>query len=186
MRSTDINKRFLARQRGFTLVELMVVVAIVAIVAAIATPSWNNMVVSNRIRSAVNDFSLSMQFARSEALRQNFPVTLCPSTDGTSCTSSDYEGGWIVMRLDQNNNVVVLQDTLPRQRLTMVPNLSSKRNITFLPNGSLIGNYTGVHITVRDDPPTDDSLSRHICIPRTGRVSVYTDAQYMALPSGSC
>lgn len=170
------------RHKGFSLIELMVVVALVAIVAAIATPSWNRLIISNRIRAAVNDWTLSMQFARVEALRQNAPVTLCPSSNGTSCTASDFEAGWIVI----TEAGVVLQDTLPKQRLTMVPNSSSKRNITFQPNGLLISNYTGVHITVRDDPATDDSLSRHICIPRTGRIKVYTDDQYMSLPASAC
>lgn len=170
------------KSAGFTLIELMVVVAIVAMVAAIATPSWNNMIVSNRIRAAVNDWTQSIQFARSEALRQNVPITLCPSSNGASCTASDFEVGWIV----RTDTGTVLQDTLPKPRLTMVPNSSAKRNITFLPNGLLIGNYTGVHITVRDYPAANDSLSRHICIPRTGRVKVYTEQQYMDLPSSAC
>jgi type IV fimbrial biogenesis protein FimT len=164
----------------------MVVVAIVAIVAVVATPSWNRLVVSNRIRAAVNDWTLSMHFARSEAVRRNVPVTLCPSSDGSTCTTSDYEAGWIVKTQLPAVNGEVLQDTLPKQRLTMVPNSSTKRNITFLPNGTLIGNYTGVHITVRDDPAEDDSLSRHICVPRTGRIKVYTDDQYMNLPASAC
>lgn len=167
--------RFACRDKGFTLIELMVVVAIVAIIAAIATPSWNDLIVSNRIRAAVNDWVSSTQFARSEALRQNVPIILCPSSNGTSCTASDYEGGWIVT----TEAGVVLQDTLPKQRVKMTLNLSSKRNVTFLPNGLLIGNYTGARITVRDYPASNDALSRYICIARTGRIKIYTDAQIM-------
>ncbi len=173
------------RAKGFTLIELMVVVAIVAIVAAIATPSWNNMIVSNRIRAAVNDWILSANFARSEAQKRNRQVILCPSSNGTSCTSTDFESGWIVTT-DTVDTGTKLQDTLPKQRLTMVPSASNKRNLTFLPNGSLSGGFTGVRITVRDDPPLDDSLSRYICVARTGRIRVYTDAQYMDLPSHAC
>jgi len=164
----------------------MVVVSIMSIIAALAAPSWNRLIVSNRIRAAVNDWTLSMQFARSEALRLNIPVTICPSSSGTTCTASDFEAGWIVKTQLPAIAGIVLQDTLPRQHLTMVPNLSARRNITFLPNGSLIGNYVGVHITVRDDPADDDTVSRHICVPRTGRIKVYTDEQYMLLPASAC
>ena len=173
------------KSHGFTLIELLVVIAIVATVAAIATPSWNNMIVSNRIRAAVNDWILSTHFARSEALKRNITIILCPSSNGTSCTNTDYESGWIVTTATGTSGII-LQDTLPKQRLTMVPNLSSKRRIRFLPNGLLIGNYTGVHITVRDFPASDDSLTRHICVPRTGRIRVYTDDQFMNLPGSVC
>lgn len=177
------------RSNGFTLVELLMVIAIVAIVAAVATPSWNRLIVSNRIRAAVNDFVLSVQFARSEAVRQNRQITLCPSGGtgagtGTRCTGTDYEQGWIVTTAPDASGTI-LQDTLQKQSLTMaLP--SSKRNITFLPSGQLIGSYTGVHITVRDDPANDDSMTRHICINRTGRIKSYTDDQFMSLPGGVC
>jgi type IV fimbrial biogenesis protein FimT len=161
----------------------MVVVSIVAILAALAGPSWDRLIVSNRLRSAVNDWNLSMQFARSEAARQNVPVTLCPSSNGATCTASDYEAGWIVKTQLPAVAGVILQDTLPKQRLTMVP---SERNIIFLPNGKPATNFMGTRITVRDDPASVDALSRYICVARTGRARVYTEDQYMALPAAAC
>jgi len=182
MRTVRTLKPLSHRHQGFTLIELMVVVSIVAILAAIATPSWNRMIVSNRIRAAVNDWTLSVQFARSEALRRNEAVRLCPSSNGTSCTSTDYELGWIVTASSATNaSTRILQDTLPKQRLTMVQ--VPTRVLTFLPNGLLEGGFAGAHITVRDFPTVDDSMTRHICVPRTGRVKVYTDEQFMNFSS---
>lgn len=174
------------KQRGFTLIELMVVIAIVAVLATIAIPSWNRTIVSNRIRAAVNDWNISAQFARSEAARQNLPVTLCPSLNGVVCSNSGYEVGWIVKTQLPAVAGVVLQDTLPKQRLTMTLNDATKRALVFLPNGSLIGNYVGAMITVRDFPANDASVSRYICIPRTGRPKTYTEDQIMNLPGAAC
>ena len=173
-------------QAGFTLIELMVVLAMVAIIAALAMPSWNAMIVNNRIRAAVNDWTQSLYFARSEAIRQNVAVTLCASNDGELCTASGFETGWIVMTLPADVDGTVLQDTLPVRRATLTPSSNAARAITFLPNGLPIGNFAGARITVRDDPAVDVSLSKYICIARTGRTRVYTDAQYMSLLPGSC
>lgn len=183
---THIYSSKFRQQRGFTLVELMVVVALVAILAALATPSWNQLIVSNRIRAAVNDWVLSSYFARSEAVRLNVPVTVCPSSDGINCTATDYETGWIVKTQLPANAGLILQDNLPKSRVTMVFADQTKRNITFLPNGLLIGNYTGSLMTIRDFPAEQIALSRYVCTSRTGRMKVYTDAQFMALPGNGC
>jgi type IV fimbrial biogenesis protein FimT len=171
---------------GFTLIELMVVVALLAIVTTIAIPSWNRLVTSNRIRAAVNDWTSSVQFARSEALRQNSPVTLCPSSDGLNCTASDYEVGWIVKTGLPAAAGVILQDALPKQQINMTVAVSARRNLTFLPNGLPIGNFAGNRIVVTDLAVTDITLRRYICIARTARVRVLNDTQYTALPPGDC
>lgn len=59
---------------GFTLVELMIVVAILAIIAAIAAPSFRTMIQNNRLTAAVNDVAGALQYARSEAVRRGRDV----------------------------------------------------------------------------------------------------------------
>ncbi len=82
---------------GFTLLELMVTVAVVAILAAVATPSLVSVVNSNRLATQANELVASLQIARSEAIRLNNTVTLCRSTDGASCAAAGPWTRWIVI-----------------------------------------------------------------------------------------
>lgn len=76
--------------RGFTAVELVVTVAIVAILAALAVPSFNSMILGSRLTAGANDLVAALQLARMEAIRLNARVDVCPSTDGTTCSGSDW------------------------------------------------------------------------------------------------
>ena len=91
---------------GFTLIELIVTVAIAAIVLAIAVPSFQETITSNRLTTFSNTFVASLNLARSEAIKQNRRVTLCSSTDGLSCATGGYQQGWIIF-IDSNNNATV-------------------------------------------------------------------------------
>jgi type IV fimbrial biogenesis protein FimT len=85
--------------RGFGLVELMTVVAIVAVLAAIALPSYRYTLQLNRLATDTNGLIAAMNLARNEAVSRGRPVSVCASTNGTSCQGSatnDWSGGWIV------------------------------------------------------------------------------------------
>jgi type IV fimbrial biogenesis protein FimT len=70
---------------GLTLVELMVTLAAAIIITATVIPNYSSMVQRNEIASAVNEVVSQLRYARSEALKRNTPVTLCPSANGTDC-----------------------------------------------------------------------------------------------------
>ena len=86
------------RSKGFTLVELMVTIAVVAVLLAIALPSFRKVIQRNRVASASNDLLASISYARTTAINRGQLVSMCPSTDGANCTSAgrDFESGWIV------------------------------------------------------------------------------------------
>lgn len=82
---------------GFTLVELMVTVAVLVVLMSIGIPSFQTIFGQNRAAASANEILASLQFARSEAVRLGTAVQLCPSTDAATCTGgSDWTGGWIV------------------------------------------------------------------------------------------
>ena len=161
-------------QTGFTLIELMVVLAMVAIIAAIAVPSWSQLRTRNVLRTAINDFNSSLQFARSEAVRLNSPVTLCPSDDGVNCTDTEFQLGWIVRTGPAANAAgqVILQDTLPRITVQMDTTTAATRRITFLPNGLPSSGFAGATLEVCPEDASFTNLIRSIAINRTGRTTL--------------
>lgn len=92
---------------GFTLVELLVVVALAALLQSLAAPAFSSMVDSVRLTSAVNALLSSLHFARSEAIKRNSRAVVCKSANGSGCSSSGgWEQGWLVFH-DANNNAAL-------------------------------------------------------------------------------
>lgn len=86
------------RPAGFSLIELMVVLAIAAILLGIGVPSFRDFIQSQKITAAVNDFFASINLARSEAIQRGARVDVVPvDPDG------DWAKGWVVF-IDANNN----------------------------------------------------------------------------------
>ncbi|WP_425338432.1 GspH/FimT family pseudopilin [Thiorhodococcus minor] len=96
---SSLTKR--SRRCGFTLVELIVTIAIASILLGVAAPSFRQAMITNRVASLTNEFVASLQFARSEAVMRKTRVTLCKSATVGSATptcdnSASWEDGWIV------------------------------------------------------------------------------------------
>lgn len=78
-------------QRGFSLIELMVVVVLVAILLTIGIPSFSNFVVGQRVKTAAFDLASTLLLARSEAIKRNADVTVAPKV-----AADGWVGGWTV------------------------------------------------------------------------------------------
>ncbi len=98
------------QQRGFTILELMIAIAIAAILLALAVPSFTSFLNSNRATSQANELLASFQIARMEAIRRNAPVIVCGSDNAESgaptCSGNATWGGWVVFA-DANANGVI-------------------------------------------------------------------------------
>ena len=75
-------------QRGFTLIELMVVVALAAVLLTLAAPSFITTLAKNRFEGVVNEMVTDIQYARSEAVSRNVDVTFAVGTNRTCYTIS--------------------------------------------------------------------------------------------------
>jgi type IV fimbrial biogenesis protein FimT len=81
--------------RGFSLIELMITLAVLAIVLAAAAPSFSEMLQRTRAATQANELLSAFSFARSEALKRARPVSVCSSADGLVC-GGQWSDGWLV------------------------------------------------------------------------------------------
>lgn len=153
------------RARGFTLIEMLVVITITAILLAVAAPSFVNVSLSSKLSATANRLSASAVLARGEAIKRNTQVTLCKSVNGTSCiTTGGWEQGWIVT---VGTNVLLYEQAAPLgYKVTETGGVST---LTFQPTG--VGTTQGDFTVCRATPSVGDQ-ERHVAVNATGRTLV--------------
>ncbi|MDM8559268.1 GspH/FimT family pseudopilin [Candidatus Parabeggiatoa sp. HSG14] len=153
-------------QHGFTLIELMVVLAVATILTMWAIPNLRIMVLNNRITSKTNEFVRAVNYARSEAIIRNRPVLIAPIED-------NFSNGWVVgIDTDNNNALIGNNEVLKKFKFSNKQVLLEKSQstipnmISFVARGSVRQMY--IFCVSNSDHPT----GRKIEIARTGRPSV--------------
>ncbi len=146
-----------SKQTGFTILELMVVLAIAGIVSSIAYPNLRDSLRKSRIQSETAHLLGDLMFARSEAVKLNRNVAVCKSTDGAACAVNNttfWDAGWIVFRddggggataADAGNGTFDASETLLRQSGDIVGGIAIRATadfenvLTYRPNGRSSG-----------------------------------------------
>lgn len=178
-------------QAGFTLLELMVVVAIAGILMAVAIPAMGNFIRNGRNTAAANDVMAAMHFTRSEAIKRRQPVTLCTSANSVlannqantnaTCAASEFLTGWIVFEdLNQSGQrdagEIILLNHAPMNVQITAASSADPFQVTYLLNGFAL-DPNGASIALCDDRgnvPSGGELSaaRGILVSVTGRAGV--------------
>ncbi len=83
------------KNSGFTLIELMIVLAVVAVLATVGLPSLTDFIKNDRLAGQINTLVGHLALARSEAVKRHVPVIICSSNNQATC-SGTWDDGWIV------------------------------------------------------------------------------------------
>ncbi len=157
---------------GFSLVEMLIVLAIMGILSSYALPSLSKLVNSNRQSMVLLQLFSHHQLARSEAIKQNQSVILCKSDNGQQCTpSAHWQNGWIVFVDRDNNKQLSGTEPLIYSFQNQNPSLfisykgfGSHNYIRYYPDGRSSTNRSFVLCTLEGD-----ISARSLIISRTGR-----------------
>ena len=169
------------RSNGFTLIELMITVAMAAIVLTLGVPSFQEIIRNNRLATQTNAFVGALSLARSEAVKRGVRVTVCKSADGAACIASGgYEQGWIVFTdpdndaiVDAGETIIRVSETTASTGITLTGTTGNVADyvsytadgITRLASGTPSGAFQAGTLTVCKAPK-----ARQIVINKTGRI----------------
>jgi len=176
---------------GFTLVEMLVVIAITAILLAVGVPSFTYMIDRNRVAAEVNEMLADLALTRSEALARRGRVIFCRSTDPTAATAqcdaaaTDWNAGWIVFIDDTTTGTAYQRDaaeavvrayvrTSTQVAITSAPAFAgltvTSDGTVFVLDGNPLSSLGAVPEPLRIDfSGSDPGNRRSVCIATTGR-----------------
>ena len=125
---------------GFTLIELMVTVAVLGILAVVAVPAMQSLVNGNRLAGATGELTSALHLARSEAVRRSARVTICRSADGEECEDGTEWDRWIIVGRDNTSgeDVVIRDESVAGPIQVTGP----ENGIQFRPSGLIAGQET--------------------------------------------
>jgi type IV fimbrial biogenesis protein FimT len=168
---------------GFTLIELMIGLAVAAVVLTIGVPSFRNIILDNRLVTEVNTFVADLNLARSEAIARNTFVTVKP------LSGTDWHTGWRSFADPNKNGAFDEGETEIRQREALASNVTvaySGAGVTFNSMGMLIVSESSPEISGPGTFTFCDSRrwekARGLILPSNGRLRVARDTNHDKYP----
>ena len=162
------------KDKGFTLIELMIAVALTGLLLSMAVPALDLFVSNARQTGAINDFVSTIHQARSTAVTTNTRVTICPSASGNDCESVAWSAGWIAFSdpdsdRDVDSGETIIATSGEVDGLT-IQSSEFATYVTYRPNGRVANasiNGSAGAFTVCDDRGAD--RARVMLIDLSGR-----------------
>lgn len=165
------------KSEGFTLLELIVAIALFAFLVTVAVPGFQGTLRNNRLTTQANALLGALSLARSESIKRNLRVTLCKSGDGANCTeANDYRQGWIVFidsynpaLRDAGEEIIQIFNAVTGA-MTITGNSSVRHYVSYTGAGMTQlanGGFQAGTITL-----CQDATARRIVISATGRARV--------------
>lgn len=157
--------------RAFTLVELLVAIAVLAILIGASLPAMRSFIQNNRATAQANDLMTSLNLARSEALKLRSPVTIRAAS---ITAGNEFGGGWTVFA-DANGDGMIGVDDVELQKVSALPDGSTLSDaagtgiVTYLLDGRVSGGARVFQLRVEG---CRGNNGRNIGVSAVGRVSV--------------
>ena len=140
--ATAVTARARRAAGGFTLIELLVTVVVLSILLGLGVPAFRSFMQNDQQWAQINTLVVGLNSARSEAIKNDLTAgaQICSSNDGTSCTRTAWNLGWIVLGVDPANPrgpLKPLQVVGPLPAGTTLTEANNNLIITFVSNGTL-------------------------------------------------
>lgn len=174
------------RASGFTLVELMIVLAIVAILVTIAIPNLRNLIAKSELKDAAGGLTAALYLARSEAIKRGADVGVCSQGSATACgaAASDWKKGWRVYVDADNGGSFNTGDEELRSWPPTATRLSFSETGTWIASSQLMYRGNGLSrpggVCIKIDTSGYD-FYRDVEISPTGRPAIFTDSDISSI-----
>lgn len=201
-----VKTRRMSQQAGFSLVELVITLVIAGVLVAFAAPNMGIFLRNSARTTILNEMVAGIQFARSEAVKNNQRVMLCPvdvddqanngaspfnsAAPGGSClTTGDYSTGWVVF-LDDGTTAEALDDDDRVLRIFQAPNIGTGTfvgedgggnqvdTVAFLGTGLADDLETNSRFKYCDDRDPPISSARAVLLNASGQPRVVENSEF--------
>jgi type IV fimbrial biogenesis protein FimT len=173
-------------QRGFSLVELMVVVALMAILAGVAAPSFKSMIENYRVSGVTDSLTSALELTRATAIQMNGNVSIAKIAGGACSTDADWSCGWrVFLDTDGDGNFdsgeTLIQDFAADGKVTVTRSVNS----TFM-MGNRWGQLNGINaagfVLIPYGESTTSPAGKLVCMNAGGRIRTLKSEEYSVCP----